>query len=262
MSGSQQALRLRSNALKGRTYLMPRDGRGKRVVITRYRHGVKWEGSLQRCSRSLSTWDWVRASQNVQKLLSENERDAAMIQTTSSDTDLTTTSPFVLTLLTTPGSAALQIENSELPVPIQVDETEHREVTRRLGAGVQVYDRQPDGTFGFREPQADLYDLDTVTLRGIHFVGPERGTAQWADADGSRVVARVVESVDAPAPGDPTKDVKWLKVQALTTFGDGVFDGLTFIQRVLTYGGQVPPSCNSTTISVPYTTLYIFWAAR
>jgi len=32
---------------------------------------------------------------------------------------------------------------------------------------------------------------------------------------------------------------------------------------VLTYGGQVPPSCdNSTTISVPYTTLYIFWAAR
>ena len=75
------------------------------------------------------------------KLLSENERNAAMTQTTSSYTDLTTTSPFVLTLLTTPGSAALRIENSELPDPIQVDETEHREVTRRLGAGVQVYDR-------------------------------------------------------------------------------------------------------------------------
>ncbi len=186
-----------------------------------------------------------------------------MTQTTSSYTDLTTTSPSVLTLLTSPGSAALRIENSELPDPIQVDETEHREVTRRLGAGVQVYDRNPDGTFGFREPQADLYDLETVTLRGIHFVGPERGTAQWADADGSRVVARVVERVDAPPPADPTKDVQWLKVQALTTFGDGVFTGVTFIQRVLTYGGQVPPSCdNSTTISVPYTTLYIFWAAR
>lgn len=200
---------------------------------------------------------------DVRKLLSENERNAAMTQTTSSYTDLTTTSPSVLTLLTSPGSAALRIENSELPDPIQVDETEHREVTRRLGAGVQVYDRNPDGTFGFREPQADLYDLETVTLRGIHFVGPERGTAQWADADGSRVVARVVERVDAPPPADPTKDVQWLKVQALTTFGDGAFTGVTFIQRVLTYGGQVPPSCdNSTTISVPYTTLYIFWAAR
>ena len=198
------------------------------------------------------------------KLLSENERNAAMTQTTTSRyTDLTTTSPSVLTLLTSPGSAALRIENSELPDPIQVDETEHQEVTRRLGAGVQVYDRNDDGTFGFREPQADLYDLEIVTLRGVHFVGPERGTAQWADADGSRVVARVVERVDAPPPADPTKDVQWLKVQALTTFGDGVFTGVTFIQRVLTYGGQVPPSCdNSTTISVPYTTLYIFWAAR
>ena len=38
-----------------------------------------------------------------------------MTQTTSSYTDLTTTSPFDLTLLTTPGSAALRIENSELP---------------------------------------------------------------------------------------------------------------------------------------------------
>ena len=54
-----------------------------------------------------------------------------------------------------------------------------RSVARRLGAGVQVWDRNLDGTFGFREPQANLYDFETVTQRGIHFVGPERGTAQW-----------------------------------------------------------------------------------
>ena len=186
-----------------------------------------------------------------------------MTQTTSSYTDLTTTSPSVLTLLTSPGSAALRIENSELPDPIQVDETEHREVTRRLGAGVQVYDRNPDGTFGFREPQADLYDLETLTHRGIHFVGPRPRTAQWADADGSRVVAEVVARVDAPPPADSSRDIQWLKLEAKEKFGAGVFEGVTFIQRVLTYGGQVPPSCdNSTTISVPYTTLYIFWAAR
>jgi hypothetical protein len=116
---------------------------------------------------------------------------ATMTQTTSSYTDVTTTSPFVLTLLTTPGSAALQIKNKELPTAIQVDETVHREVARRLGAGVQVYDCNPHtGTFEFREPQADLYDIKTMNQRGIHFVGTEPKTAQWADADGSRVVAQ------------------------------------------------------------------------
>ena len=184
-----------------------------------------------------------------------------MTQNTSTYTAATTTSPFLLTLLTTPGSTAQRIENSELPAAIQVDETAHREVARRLGTGVQVYDCDT-GTFGFREPQADLYDLETVTQRGIHFLGPEPRTAQWADADGSRVVARVVAAVDAPPPADPTKDVKWLKVEAFQHFGTGVFSEVTFIQRVLTYGGQPPPTCDSgTTISLCYTALYRFWAA-
>jgi hypothetical protein len=189
-----------------------------------------------------------------------------MTQTASSYTDVTATSPFVLTLLTTPGSAVLQIENKELPTAIQVDETAHREVARRLGAGVQVYDCNPDtGTFKFREPQADLYDFKTMTQRGIHFVGPEPKTAQWADADGSRVVARVDDrkTADPPPPAGPTKDVKWLKVEAFQTFGTGTFSDVTFIQRVLTYGGQPPPSChNPSTVSLPYTALYIFWARR
>jgi Protein of unknown function (DUF3455) len=185
-----------------------------------------------------------------------------MTQNTSTD-NATATSPFLLTLLTTPGSAVRRIENRELPADIQVDEGQHREVARRLGAGVQVYDCNPDtSTFRFREPQADLYDLETVTQRGIHFVGPEPGTAQWADADGSRVVARVVARADAPPPADPTKDVQWLKVEAFQNFGTGILSNVTFIQRVLTYGGQAPPSCDvGSTISQPYTALYVFWAA-
>ena len=184
-----------------------------------------------------------------------------MTQNTSSYTAVAKPSPFLLTILTTPGSAALRIDNSELPAAIQVDETKHRVVARRLGAGVQVYDCDPaKGTFTFREPQADLYDLETVTQRGIHFVGPERGTAQWADADGSRVVARVVARVDAPPPADPTKDVQWLKVEAFHN-GTAAFSDVTFIQRVLTHGGQAPPSCDSGTTSQYYTALYIFWAA-
>ena len=140
----------------------------------------------------------------------------------------------------------------------------NHEVARRIGAGVQVYDCDPaKDTFAFREPQADLYHLDTATQKGIHFVGPEPGTAQWADADGSRVVARVVARVDAPPPADPSKDVQWLQVEAFQNFGTGIFSDVTFVQRVLTHGGQTPPSCASgTTTSRPYTALYIFWAAR
>ena len=185
-----------------------------------------------------------------------------MTQSASGHTAASTISPFLLTLLTTPGSAALRIENSDLPAAIQVDETEYREVARRLGAGVQIYDCDPvKGTFTFREPLAHLYDLGIVAPRGTHSIGPEPGTAQWADADGSRVVARVVGRVDAPRPADPTEDIQWLKVEAIQHFGHGVFHDVTFIQRVLTHGGQPPPSCDgSTTVSVRYTALYRFWA--
>lgn len=179
---------------------------------------------------------------------------------------LKTSNPFALTLLTTPGSAALRIENSELPAAIQVDETTNQEVARRLGAGVQVYDCI-NGTFTFREPQADLYDLETITQRGIHFA-TETPHPNWADADGSRVVCQLDKAVDAPAPGDPAADVKWLKVKTVVPNGNfgskGVFSGVTFIQRVLTFGGQAPSSscAGATTVSVPYTALYIFWAKK
>jgi hypothetical protein len=77
---------------------------------------------------------------------------------------------------------------------------------------------------------------------------------------------KVVARVDAPPPADPARDVQWLKVKILPdhrNFGTGVFSEVTFIQRVLTYAGQAPPSCEgNTTVSRPYTTLYIFWAKR
>lgn len=112
-------------------------------------------------------------------------------------TTQSTSSQFVPTILTTPGSAALRITNSELPAAIQVDETTNREVARRLGAGVQVYDCNPNSsTFKFREPQANLYDLKTLTQRGIHFA-TETPSPNWADADGSRVVCKLTMAIDA-----------------------------------------------------------------
>jgi Protein of unknown function (DUF3455) len=188
-----------------------------------------------------------------------------MTLNTLSYADVDAASPFILTLSSSPGSAALRIENSELPAEIQVDETKNQEVARRLGAGIQVYDCDPGaGSFKFREPQANLYDLGTGLQRGIHFVGPQPGTAQWADFDGSRVIAKVVARVDAPPPADAQKDVQWLKAETQETFGKkGIFGAVTAVQRVLTYSGKPPASCNGeATIGQSYATLYIFWAAR
>ncbi|MGH3824080.1 MAG: DUF3455 domain-containing protein [Pseudonocardiaceae bacterium] len=134
---------------------------------------------------------------------------------------------------------------------------------QNTASSMKLYDRNVDGTFGFREPQANLYDLETVALRGIHFVGPRPRTAQWTDADGSRVVAEVMARVDAPPPADPAKDIQWLKAEAREKSGTGVFSKVTFIQRVLTYAGQPSLSCeDDVTVSQPYTTLYVFWAKR
>jgi hypothetical protein len=96
-------------------------------------------------------------------------------------------------------SRGLSIKNRDLPIEIRVDEQAYKEVARRSGHGYEVYDCPPPaepatkGIWKFREPFADLYDLQTGKRRGIHFVGPN-----WADADGSRVVGTVAATHESP----------------------------------------------------------------
>lgn len=168
---------------------------------------------------------------------------------------------FALNPATTPGSSALLFENETLPLAVQVDPTHSRLVMRRIGVGVQVYDYDStNGRWVFREPQADLYDIETGVQHGIHFAGP-----YWADADGSRVKGKV--SGEADAPIDSKSNVKWLRLDAVENFGsnNGIFRQVAFIQRVFTYGGQPPSKREPTdgdTVSVPYTALYVFWAQK
>jgi Protein of unknown function (DUF3455) len=109
-----------------------------------------------------------------------------------------------------------------------------------------------------RAPSADLYD-DRGRIIVTHFGGPS-----WRATDGSTVVGKR----EAGVPVDGTID--WLRLSATPTADspqDGRLTGTTFIQRINTTGGVIPPAgeCNAGTVdtekAVPYTADYYFWKA-
>ena len=133
------------------------------------------------------------------------------------------------------------------------------------GIGKQVYDCDTTTKkYAFREPMAGLFNSRGLPV-GIHDAIPDTGPF-WSNFDGSKVVGNTksidFKSVPAPKPGDPARDINWLKVPTLKTFGvGGTFSNVKFIQRIDTSGGQPPLSCTTaSTVSVDYKTTYVFWA--
>ena len=128
--------------------------------------------------------------------------------------------------------------------------------------GVQIYTCNATAGGGYRwsfvGPRAELYD-DNGKLITTHFGGPT-----WQATDGSRAAGTLVR----PAPVDPSA-IPWLLLSAKGTPGaDGDrLAGTTFIQRIATTGGLIPPAeeCDAGTVGteneVPYTADYYFWKA-
>jgi len=125
--------------------------------------------------------------------------------------------------------------------------------------GVQIYSCNATATgyaWALVAPRANLYDR-RHKLIATHFGGPT-----WQTKDGSKVVAARKAGVNV----DPTA-IDWLLLSATSTTA-GRLAGTTFIQRINTTGGLVPPAadCNAatagTTKEVPYTADYLFWKAR
>ena len=146
----------------------------------------------------------------------------------------------------------------DLPSPlcdsVQVPEG-NRLAFRVYALGVQVF-RWNGATWGFVEPVATLFaDAHYHGEVGIHYVGPT-----WESNSGSKVVATRV----AGCTPDPTA-IPWLRLQAVSTEGPGIFDSVTYIQRVNTTGGlapTVPGSSIGATAEVPYTAEYYFYRAK
>ena len=118
--------------------------------------------------------------------------------------------------------------------------------------GVQIY-RWNGVSWVFVAPAARLFaDADYHGEVGTHYAGPT-----WESNSGGKVIGSRVESC---AP-DPTA-IAWLLLQRVSSEGPGIFDRVTFIQRVNTAGG-LPPSGPGPFVGaeeeVPYTAEYYFY---
>jgi hypothetical protein len=118
-----------------------------------------------------------------------------------------------------------------------------------LGVGVQIY-RWNGTSWVFVAPEAVLFHGQAVVA--IHFAGPT-----WQSNGGSEVVGAVVERCTP----DPDA-IPWLLLRAVSSEGPGVFDGVTYIQRLNTVGGLAPDESGDfvgEVARVPYSADYVFY---
>ena len=131
---------------------------------------------------------------------------------------------------------------------LQVD-AGHKVAFHAYAEGVQIY-RWNGAEWVFVAPEAVLFG-EGLGVVGIHYGGPT-----WESNSGSTVVGSVLER--CPMPGT----IAWLKLAAAPNGAPGIFQGVTFIQRVNTTGGTAPAAPGEFVgeeARVPYTADYYFY---
>jgi len=134
-----------------------------------------------------------------------------------------------------------------------------REPVLKLSArGAQVFrceKRDGQSVWIFRQPDAELLD-DNGKVVGRH-----GANFSFEHADGSRLVATIAASDEAPK----STDLRWL-LMTTRSYGKGSFENITHVQRVNTQGGMPPERCsNSQTnqvLRVDFTAEFIFYRPR
>ena len=121
--------------------------------------------------------------------------------------------------------------------------------------GVQIY-RWNGTSWIFEGPEAVLLaDHGGNGQVGIHYAGPT-----WESVSGSKVRGVVIDR----CPSAPDA-IPWLLLEAVDPQGPGVFQSVTFIQRVNTEGGTAPAEPGTfigEVADVPYTAEYFFYRAH
>ncbi len=119
----------------------------------------------------------------------------------------------------------------KLSVPSSIASSADEELLFVCSArGFQIYTCRPEG-WTFTAPEAVLYDQQGNVI-GKHFAGPT-----WQHNDGSQIIAKLAAKTDAPDPSA----IPWLLLHVTGRSGEGIFSGITSIQRINTVGG-VPPA--------------------
>lgn len=143
----------------------------------------------------------------------------------------------------------------ELPSPLcdSLQAPSDQKVSFRAYAlGVQIY-RWNGASWDFVAPVATLYADDNYRGKvATHFAGPT-----WQSNSGSNVVAG-----NAKRCTPDTTAIPWLRLDAISTEGPGIFADTTFVQRVNTAGGLAPTTPGSVVgaeAKVPYTAEYVFY---
>jgi len=119
--------------------------------------------------------------------------------------------------------------------------------------GVQIY-RWNGTAWAFVGPEAGLFaDVNYRGLVGSHYGGPT-----WESNSGSLVMSSATTAI--PCTPDPTA-IPWLRLTAVTSSGPGIFEGVTYIQRINTVGGIRPTQSGTLgqEVRIPYTTEYYFY---
>jgi hypothetical protein len=121
-----------------------------------------------------------------------------------------------------------------------------------FATGVQIY-RWSGTAWVFVAPAATLYADSAGTRKvGTHAAGPT-----WTSDSGGTVAGTVLRRCTPDSTSVP-----WLSLSASSTEGRGVFDGVTFIQRMHTVGGVAPAAPGRGTgeeVRVPYRAEYFFY---
>lgn len=177
-----------------------------------------------------------------------------------------------LTALTTSLSIGYVNSHAEIPINMHADAAAPLDVPASIqvpddvaylfqtkASGYQIYRCEADTEGGYRwalkAPDATLYD-DQGNTFGSHYAGPI-----WQANDGSHIVGEVAAKVASP---DDANAVAWLLVKVKARAGDGIFNNVTYINRVNTEGGQTPENtCNTTRLGdeyrARYSTVYYFY---
>ena len=170
-------------------------------------------------------------------------------------------SALALVVCATAALAAQATDNRapEVPQEIVVDSSTNVVHFHGFGVGFQIYTW--NGTdWGRAVPQATLFDGDGVVATHFGVVTPQFTAPAWQSNSGSRVVGNLPPT----AVTVDTNAIPWLRLEALSTEGPGIFANISFIQRVNTTGGKAPftPGAFVGQVArVPYTADYFFYRA-